>query len=549
MILSCLAEIADNLTEEAFWGVFGTVEHERLGFEPSITDSLCEAIPAMATTGGGVLVCGVDAEHRIVGCPLTPSAMSRIFSYADECDIAVNVRAVTVASREITFVEVPEAGDRIVTTPDGRLLRRVGASTQPLRNEALGLFVKERLCIPADQRPLTRPATPDDFDLGSINSALAAQGRPAVTSGEIVDALVDMGVAETRPQGAPVVLAAAAVLFARDPARFVPGAEVRLVRQRSQAAARVGLSPTQGRYSGPFEDTLRRCVEFIELHTGQFEILAGVYRRTVPEYPAAAVSEALVNALAHRDYGAAGAAVEVTVWDDRIEIHSPGPLPGHITEHNMRFERCSRNRLLMRNLRAMGRTESRCRGVDLMHKELEARAMSPPEFAASTNAVTVTLHNQCFVSCEDYEWLERVGPGPGSVEERVALAAVRRAGLIPRRKLAGLLPRVDIDAVVRALLDKGLIERTGRCGGTQYQLSAPVVARAGGSAAAVLRRRRQALLDAMTRKGSLSSAEAAEALDGDRHEAQRMLRAMTASGLIKAEGNTRARRYCPAAST
>ena len=541
--IPCFAEMAGDLTEEAFWDVLGTVEHERLGFGRNIADSLREAIPAMAMSGGGVLVGGVDDEHRIVGCPLTSRSMTLIADYAHECGIAVNVRSVTVAGREVTLVEVPEAVDRIVTTPDGRLLRRVGASTQPLRNEALGLFVRDRLCAHADQRPLQRPATSDDFDLESINSALVAQGLPAVTRSGILNALVDMGVAEPRPRGAPVVLAAAVLLFAREPDRFVPGAEVHLLRRR--AAHTATSPPAQDRCSGPFQDVLRHCVEFIDRHTGQFEILTGLYRRTIPEYPAAAVREALVNALAHRDYSA-GEAVEVTVWDDRIEIRSPGSLPGHITEHSMRCERYSRNRLLARNLRAMGLTESRRRGVDIMHEELEVRAMLPPDFSVSEEAVTVTVRNQCLVSCEDYEWLERVGSGLGSIEERVALAAVRRAGLIPRRKLAGVVPGVDIDMLLRALLDKDLVERTGRCGGTQYQLSASVATRAGGAAAAVMQQRRQALLDAMARSGSLTSAEATAVLDGDRHETRRMLQEMSASGLIRAEGNTRARRYRPA---
>ena len=45
-----------------------------------------------------------------------------------------------------------------------------------------------------------------------------------------------------------------------------------------------------------------------------------------------------MNALAHRDYGLKGATVDITVWDDRIEVRSPGPLPGHITIDNMRDE-------------------------------------------------------------------------------------------------------------------------------------------------------------------------------------------------------------------
>ncbi|MCE2530377.1 MAG: hypothetical protein J4G11_11015 [Acidimicrobiia bacterium] len=75
--------------------------------------------------------------------------------------------------------------------------------------------------------------------------------------------------------------------------------------------------------------------------------------------------EAVANALAHRDYGLVGATVDVTVWDDRVEVTSPGPLPGHITSQNMRTEHYSRNRRIMGVLKTIGRGVRRGRGSDV----------------------------------------------------------------------------------------------------------------------------------------------------------------------------------------
>jgi len=119
----------------------------------------------------------------------------------------------------------------------------------------------------------------------------------------------------------------------------------------------------------------------------------------------------------------------------------------------------------------------------------------------------------------------------------------RRAGRIARREFAEALPHADIDRLLRTLVAKGLLERVGRGGGTQYRLSAEVVARAGDSSFEVQRRRRQSLLDEMHRRGSLSAAEATRVLDGDVKEARRILSALSDAGLIQATGNTKARRY------
>lgn len=76
--------------------------------------------------------------------------------------------------------------------------------------------------------------------------------------------------------------------------------------------------------------------------------------------------EALLNALAHRDYGLRGATVDVTIWDDRIEIRSPGSLPGPITLENMRVEHYSRNRKLIGCLKALGLVLEYGEGIDRM---------------------------------------------------------------------------------------------------------------------------------------------------------------------------------------
>ena len=74
---------------------------------------------------------------------------------------------------------VPEVRGRIVTTPDGRLLRRVGGDTQPLRGDAMARFVREREHRAGEDQPPVMAQT-SAFDPGASNQALAADGRPPV---------------------------------------------------------------------------------------------------------------------------------------------------------------------------------------------------------------------------------------------------------------------------------------------------------------------------------------------------------------------------------
>jgi hypothetical protein len=132
-----------HLDEPAFWRRFGRVEHERLEFKASATN-LREVIPAMAMTAGGQVVLGVSDKRRLVGCALDQGVLDAVMRRAQDAEVDVRVQPLVVGRVGLTLVTVPQVTDRIVTTPDGRILRRVGSDNLPLRGEQLLRFVRRR---------------------------------------------------------------------------------------------------------------------------------------------------------------------------------------------------------------------------------------------------------------------------------------------------------------------------------------------------------------------------------------------------------------------
>lgn len=294
---------------------------------------------------------------------------------------------------------------------------------------------------------------------------------------------------------------------------------------------------------GPLPHILECGLRFVDRHTRRYEAVTGVRREVVPEYPLAAVREAILNALAHRDYGLRGATVDLTVWDDRLEVRSPGPLPGHITPENMRHEHYSRNRLLMRVLKTMGLVEEFGEGVDRIFQEMEGRLMEPPIFRATSSSVTVTLRNRSLVSVEDQVWLALLGQFTLSVAERRVLVAARREGAVTRRRLRNLLPGEDTRTLLRGAVAKGLLVRTGERGGSRYELSDEVVLRAGSRSIEAEGRKRRLLLDEIESRGSLSTVEGADLLGEGVAAVRQMLNELAEAGSVRSAGRTRARRY------
>jgi predicted HTH transcriptional regulator len=127
----------------SFWARFGTVEHEALEFRISAR-RLRDVIPAMAMTEGGTVVLGVADDRRLVGCPLDQHALDAIMRRAREAGVDVEVQPIAVEGVPLTLVTVPRVADRIVTTADGRLLRRVGSDNVPVCGDDLARFVARR---------------------------------------------------------------------------------------------------------------------------------------------------------------------------------------------------------------------------------------------------------------------------------------------------------------------------------------------------------------------------------------------------------------------
>jgi ATP-dependent DNA helicase RecG len=129
--------------EAAFWARFGRVEHEALEFKAS-ANNLREVIPAMAMTRGGEIVLGVSDRRELTGCRLDQRVLDKAMRSAQGCRVDVRVEPLVVAGVPLTLVTVPRVAGRIVTTADGRVLRRVGSDNLPICHEQLARFVRRR---------------------------------------------------------------------------------------------------------------------------------------------------------------------------------------------------------------------------------------------------------------------------------------------------------------------------------------------------------------------------------------------------------------------
>jgi ATP-dependent DNA helicase RecG len=197
-------------------------------------------------------------------------------------------------------------------------------------------------------------------------------------------------------------------------------------------------------------------------------VVNGLRREEKPEYPPFAVREALVNAVCHRDYRLSGRRVEIRIYEDRLEVISPGGLPGYITLDNIVDEHFSRNPRLVSGLFQWGYIEELGLGIDRMIEEMLESGHTPPDFEAKPYSFTVRLYNTV-------ERIPSLKKWPTNMNERQmkAMAFLEQEGRITNRDYRTLCPDVNPETLrldLVDLVDKGLLLKIGDKKGTYYIL-------------------------------------------------------------------------------
>jgi ATP-dependent DNA helicase RecG len=225
----------------------------------------------------------------------------------------------------------------------------------------------------------------DDLDPIQVEAYIQALGLPADESPEKIlqrrGCLVGTG-SNIRPTYA------ALLLFGRYPQRWVPNATL--------LAGRFPGAIFSDRYikqdiTGTLPNQIRQAEIFLRDNLRSVVRLIGFSRQETMEYPLEAVRELVVNAVAHRDYNLQGDNVRLNIFSDRLEVSSPGHLPGPVTLENLLDARFSRNAVIAQVLSDLGFVERLGYGLDRVVSVLRENNLPPPRFEEVAGCFKVTL--------------------------------------------------------------------------------------------------------------------------------------------------------------
>lgn len=448
--------------------MLGNKSGQRLAFLPDAeVESLAECLVAFANSEGGLIVLGVDQSGQPTESIWEEEAEGALLEAARLCRPPVPSLWQPVETEEGTLVgiNVPRSTE-LHSLFDGRVLLRSGSNNRPLTGDEIRKLAagKQSAEFEIEVVPGARPS---DLDQGVIREYLdkrETRGAAQVTS--ISELLFEIG-ATDRDENPTT---AGILLFGENPQIFFPQCGIVFVKFPGVEPRGEDGGIGYGRrdeLGGPLARLIERAWNLVydEMRVGA--AVNDLAREELTEYPRFAVREALVNAVAHRDYRIKGRRIEVRMYADRMEVISPGGLPGYMTLDNLVEEHFSRNPRLVNGLYQWGYIEELGLGIDQMIEDMVQAGHEPPVFKATPHSFTVMLSNKRERAAVP-KWTR-------SMNERQtrALTYVRQNGSITNREYRRLCPDVSAETLrldLVDLVDRGLVLKIGSKKGTYYIL-------------------------------------------------------------------------------
>lgn len=445
--------------------LIGEPEGERLEFKEATGgfhfEKLAKYCAALSNEGGGSIVLGVTDRRprRVVGTHAFEEPGRTVAGLSDRLRIKIEWTEVQHPDGRVLMFTVPARPLGLPVQYEGIYWARAGDELRPMATQELQRAFDE--AGPDFSAELHPSASLNDLDPALIDRFRAMWRKKSGTEG--LDRLAPsqlLGDAELIVDG-KVTIAALVLLGTRKAlGRYLGQAEVVFEYRSSETSI-----PHQQRieYRVGILGILDQLWDVINLRNEVLHYEDGFFVGDIPAFNEKVVREAILNAVAHRDYRLAGS-VFVRQYPKKLQIVSPGGFPPGITVDNIYRRQLPRNRRLADACARIGWVERSGQGADRMFEESIKEGKPRPDFR-DTDAyqVSLTLGGE-IQNPEFLRFLARVAREQGtqfSLEDLLALDLMQRDVRIPD----------DLKSRLARLIEEGIIERVGRGRGVRYILS------------------------------------------------------------------------------
>lgn len=420
---------------------------------------------AFANADGGELIVGIEDDGTITGTDeFSLQEVSEIKDaprthvHKDTPLQSVLYRETVVEQKRVLYFRIPKGTRLIHLTSDGRCLRRNDLETVPVAAEQIQ-FDRQEVRSREYDREFVDGASIADLD-PELLKVVAEQIAHSTDK-----CLQYLGLAELDANSGMRVRRAALLLFGKATDRWHPRVQVRILKVSGTDLG------TGSAYNVTSDSTVRTNIvrlideawDALRPHLVATRFQEDARFRATYIYPEIACREALVNAIAHRDYSEEGRGIEIYIFDDRIEIRNSGGLLSSISIADisaLKGAHQSRNSYIARALREIGIMRELGEGMRRIFELMRSNELAQPEIKNEVGSFTLSLHHRPMYSKDGGLWLEQYDKFKLSAEEKAVMLMGRQEDLISPNDIIRKLGIVDTEhyrQIVASLQDKGIL--------------------------------------------------------------------------------------------
>ena len=522
---------------------------------------LYEPLSAFANrTGGGVILFGLDESRNfeIVGVGNAHRLQEEIghLATADmEPALRPEFTVEEIEGKTVVAVEVNElpAEQRPCFYRPSGLQKgsyiRVGNTNRQMTDYEIFGYVSARTQPTFDEEPV-RDATFADLDRMKLEDYLAQlkRTRPQAT---YLNQPVEQVLAQLRiireVDGVLRPTLAGLLMFGKYPQEF----EIQMVITFLQYYGTTETETTprgerfldNRKFEGTIPEIVASAVNQALANIRKSSLIEGVFRQDIPEYPEHAIREAIVNAIAHRDYShfVRGSYIQIRLFADRLEVQSPGGLYGNVTETTLEDEQSTRNRTLMRLMEDLHLVENRGSGVRSMLAAMRQANLEPPRFQDRRSSFWVTFRNHTLMSPPAIAWLNQFSGQPLNDHQRLALVYLRHNEQMTNSDYQRLnhMDSVTANRELRGLVQSGLTKQHSTRRWAYYTLNLPAEEKVTPPSLT----NEEKILAYVREHGSIRRNECRQLLGISNDKARHLLAKMCKRGLLFKTGERKDTRY------
>lgn len=447
------------------------LESKTLEFKEDLPSSrrLAQTVCAFANGAGGKLIIGVRDEPReIMGI-----ASDKVIDYEERISNTIFDSIKPTVSMRVTTHHLGEEDALLLVIEvypgnlkpsylkgrggDEGTYIRVGSTTRRASPEIIQELRRQQRNIGYDSTPAYKvdlDAINQDYIKEYIERRYQVRDIPKAEPNKAL--LKRIGVL-TEEGGELYPSVAGIMLFSDKTGEYYPQAKLKCARFKGPG---MGEFLDQKEIVSPLYKQVEEVIGFFKGNVRRGAKIEGIYREERYEYPEVAVREAVTNAICHRDYSISGSDIKFAIFDDRIEVTSPGALPGGLTITKLGIGISEiRNRVIARIFNEMGLVEQWGTGIYRMREAMGEWGLIEPEFREQGNFFKVIL------------WKEparaeggRTFPVDLDQDQQVLLFAAWERGRVTTPEGMRLIGKSDrtVQKKLKDLEERGLLRWTGQ---------------------------------------------------------------------------------------